>query len=218
MDKVINLIIDLAVLLFSVAWHESAHGLVAYWLGDPTARERGRISLNPLRHIDLWGTLVAPVILALAGMPILAAAKPTPVDVDRLQDPKAGFSTVALAGPLSNLLLVLLFTLVGLVFGSVLGLRGVGVLASHGIKLNLLLAGFNLLPLPTLDGLKALYVLFPDRLCWWLNRLEPFGFVLLFLALMGLYYQPTFNHIFWGGLERVYDALMALAHISAPVN
>jgi Zn-dependent protease len=218
MDKALNLIIDLAVLLFSVAWHESAHGLVASWLGDPTAREQGRISLSPFRHIDLWSTLVAPVVLWMAGMPVLAAAKPTPVDVDRLQQPKAGFSTVALAGPLSNLALALLFTLAGLLLGAVLGLRGVGILASHGIKINLLLACFNLLPLPTLDGLKALYVLMPDRLCWWLNRFEPFGFVILYLALVGLYSQPFLSGIFWGGQERAYQALMALAHLSLPVN
>src|SRR5437867_1555924 len=94
----IRLVVDLPLLLFAVSFHESAHGLTASWKGDPTARDAGRITLDPFKHLDLWGSLVLPVVLALSGWPMLAYAKPTPVDVGKLGDPKRDFSLVALAG------------------------------------------------------------------------------------------------------------------------
>jgi Zn-dependent protease len=208
-----KLVIDLPLIL--MAFHESAHGLMAYWLGDSTAKDQGRITLNPIKHIDLWTSILLPVMLVLSGMPVLAGAKPTPVNVDQLRNPKRDFSLVALAGPISNLVLAVCLAFLGLILVGFLNLPYVGILIQRAIFLNVMLAFFNLLPLPTLDGLKALYVFMPNAWCWALNRMEHLGFIVLYLALMGLAYIPLFEQVFYGSLSFVVRLLLSAAHISS---
>lgn len=208
----IRLVVDLPLLLFAVSFHESAHGLAAAWLGDNTARKLGRVTLDPFKHLDLWGSLILPVTLSLVpGLPILAYAKPTPVDVGSLRFPKRDFSLVALAGPVSNLVLALFFCGLGwlLVGVSELPWPALGVVCRRAIELNLFLAFFNLIPLPTLDGLKACYAVLPDSWCWALNRLEAFGMVVIMLAL----YLGILSWIL-GPTLYCRDLLYAAAHLS----
>ncbi len=164
----------LPVLVFSVVVHECAHGLTALWRGDPTARERGRLTLNPVPHIHWFGSLVFPGVLLLLGSKVIFGwAKPVPVDWARLRDPRNDQVRVALAGPASNLLL-------GLSFGALLAVSpeagfwaGLQKLAAFGVLLNCALAVLNLIPVPPLDGswlvlrflpLRHLYVLQHFRL------------------------------------------------------
>jgi Zn-dependent protease len=170
--------------LLAISVHESAHALAAKWLGDDTASRLGRISLYPPRHIDPFGTLVLPLISAwLLGL-VFGYAKPTPVDPGKLRRPKADFSMVALAGPLSNLALALLSALAGKAL-LLLGVQDPLALAfcSASLTLNVILALVNLLPLPGFDGIKALYVFLPDAWCWKLSQADRYG--ILYLALIG---------------------------------
>ncbi len=181
-----EIVIGLPVLLFSISFHEAAHGLVAWKLGDDTARRMGRVSLDPFRHLDLFGSVLLPLLMLFSGFGVVFGyAKPTPVNVNRLRRPKRDFSLVAAAGPLSNLLLALAFTALAWLFAGVLQLSSAGLdlILAEAIFLNLLLALFNLMPLPTLDGLKALYAFLPDSWCWRLNRLEVWGLAVVVAAL-----------------------------------
>ena len=196
------LIFDIVALLFAISIHESAHAWSANRLGDPTARLLGRISLNPLRHIDPIGTVLFPVILAFAGLPIFGWAKPTPVDLRRLRQPRRDDVLVSAAGPASNFLvavvaLVLLLgvrvaspqgaaVVSGLTAGVVRGdslLTPVALLFYHFLLINLLLGVFNLIPIPPLDGSHILSGLLPDRLRSLYSEVGRFGFLLLLLLL-----------------------------------
>lgn len=176
-------------LVIAIVFHEVAHGWVANMLGDPTAKELKRLSLNPLRHVDLIGTIVLPGALALAGAPVFGWAKPVPVDARRLNNPRRGMMLVAAAGPGTNLLLALIgAVLVGLLLpedaklGEPLSILGVALFTF--ISINLFLALFNLIPLPPFDGSHIVEGLLPDEAARAYSRLRPFGLPLLFLLLL----------------------------------
>jgi Zn-dependent protease len=184
-------VLQIVALLFAVSFHESAHGLVALACGDTTARDLGRISLNPLKHLDPLGSVVVPALLAFAGAPVFGWAKPVPVDLSRTREPRRANLLVSAAGPLSNVLLALLFGLVVLAlrdrFGGALG-DGVGgllfLLAFFSVLINVALAVFNLLPIPPLDGFGVLESLLPRSLhpvAFWMRR---WGMAILLLVLM----------------------------------
>lgn len=157
-------LLQLAALLIGLVVHESAHAFVAYLLGDRTAREQGRISLNPLNHIDPFGTVALPLLMLLAGGPVFAFAKPVPVYLGNLRHPKRDEVLVSLAGPASNLLLAVLAALIMRGVGTVDATAGMGEVApGHlvyflyiAIFMNLSLCFFNLIPLPPLDGSSIL--------------------------------------------------------------
>ena len=156
-------LLQLAALLIGLVVHESAHAFVAYLLGDRTAREQGRISLNPLNHIDPFGTVALPLLMLLAGGPVFAFAKPVPVYLGNLRHPKRDEVLVSLAGPASNLLLAVLAALIMRGVGIADATAGMGEVApGHlvyflyiAIFMNLSLCFFNLIPLPPLDGSKV---------------------------------------------------------------
>ena len=176
--------------LFAITVHEAAHGYAALHFGDPTAHALGRISLNPLKHIDPVGTIVMPLLLyfATAGAFLFGYAKPVPVNFGRLRNPKRDMIWVALAGPGANLLQALLWGVFGVV------LLGLHVneyiclkMCEAGVKINLVLFAFNLLPLPPLDGGRILVGLLPWRAASMLARLEPWGFfIVIALVLVGV--------------------------------
>jgi len=179
------------VLLFSLSVHESAHAWTALRQGDPTAQRLGRISLNPLVHVDVIGTVVLPLLMIFTGVPLLGWAKPTPVDPRYFRSLRRGQIVVSGAGPLSNLLLALLFT--ALLFVAVRALPGplrenpLVQLLSLGIQLNVLLAIFNLVPLPPLDGSHVVEWALPNGMGHrYVQAIAPYGgFILLALVMSG---------------------------------
>lgn len=164
LEDVPFVLLQLAALLIGLVVHESAHAFVAYLLGDRTAREQGRISLNPLNHIDPFGTVALPLLMLLAGGPVFAFAKPVPVYLGNLRHPKRDEVLVSLAGPASNLLLAVLAALIMRGVGTADATAGMGEVApGHlvyflyiAIFMNLSLCFFNLIPLPPLDGSSIL--------------------------------------------------------------
>jgi Zn-dependent protease len=184
MDAFIVLIFQLAVLLMSVVVHEFAHGWVAYRLGDSTARYYGRLTLNPIKHLDFWGSFLVPLMIFVFsnGQAIFGWAKPVPFNPYNLRDQRYGIAKVAAAGPIANLSVALIF---GLFFRfmpiSILASSGLGQIFSLIIFLNILLAVFNLIPLPPLDGSKILFTFLPRSLDNLRVFLEQYGmFILLF--------------------------------------
>ena len=182
----------LAVLFPSVILHEISHGVVAYAFGDPTARDAGRLSLNPLRHIDPFGTIILPAMLVLAGAPPFGYAKPVPVNLRRLRNPRDHGLLVSLAGPATNLLLVAAATVALRVtrphgtVGEVLLLLGL---------INVVLAIFNLIPLPPLDGSAVVERMLPAR--WWPGwlRLRQYSMGILLLILLVLPAKYGLNRV-----------------------
>ncbi|MBU1237352.1 MAG: site-2 protease family protein [Gammaproteobacteria bacterium] len=174
--------------IFAITLHEAAHGYVARHFGDLTAWQAGRISLNPLRHIDLIGTIVVPVsiLLLTAGSFLFGWAKPVPVDFGRLRNPKKDMFWVAAAGPGANLFMALLWAgvlkFVEAAPDNVYSLP-MARMADIGIDINLVLMALNLLPIPPLDGGRIAVSLLPHRLAWNFARLEPWGFPILLLLL-----------------------------------
>lgn len=170
-------LLDFLVLIYSVILHEIAHGFVADKLGDPTARVHKRLTLNPLPHIDPIMTLALPLMLILSGSSIIfGAAKPIPVDTFNLKDPKRDMALVALAGPVTNLAIAVLLTIVLRLFSSPL----VDSALTTAIVWNVGLAIFNLFPIPPLDGSKVLAGILPDELAEGMIKLERFGFLIVF--------------------------------------
>lgn len=189
MDE-LNAIQKLAVwalpVLFAITVHETAHGWMALRLGDPTARMLGRLSLNPARHIDPVGTLLVPALTMLLGGVIFGWARPVPVTWENLRKPRRDSALVAVAGPLSNLLMGMLWAL-AIPAGVALG-EGVGLYLAYvgvaGTFINAILLVLNLFPLPPLDGGRVAVALLPGPLGWRLSRVEPFGFLILIALLM----------------------------------
>lgn len=176
-------------LLFAITLHEAAHGFVAWLLGDDTAKRLGRISANPLRHVDPVGTVVLPAVLLFTGAPMMFGwAKPVPVDFGRLRRPRRDMVLVALAGPGTNLLLALvsaaLIHLAVKLPGDMQAFAGDNLINS--VRINLVLAVFNMLPLPPLDGGRVAVGVLPDALARPLAQLERFGMLILLGALMVL--------------------------------
>jgi Zn-dependent protease len=187
----VSVLIPIAVVLLSLTVHEAAHAWSADRLGDPTARLLGRVSLNPIVHIDLIGTVVLPLLAVVSGLPIIGWAKPVPVNISHLGHPRRDFMLVAAAGPVSNLLLALtasiaLRLLVGTAAPGLAG-RAAGLaipeLMFSIISINVLLALFNLIPVPPLDGGNVLAGLLPPNAAHVFVSLRQYGFLILY-ALM----------------------------------
>lgn len=179
-------IFSLVVLLFSVVVHEVSHGTAAYYLGDPTAKQAGRLTLNPLRHLDLFGSLIVPLLLLLFRAPVFGWAKPVPINPYNFKNPRWDNLKVALAGPGSNLLLAFLFAL--LLRFAPLPLSLIFAF-SIIVFINILLAFFNLIPLPPLDGSHILFAFLPESAQNLKIFLARYGMIiLLFLILFGLHW------------------------------
>jgi len=197
-----TIIPSFVVLVLSLSFHEAAHAWTADRLGDSTARRLGRITLNPLAHIDWIGTVLFPLVAMMSGWPLIGWAKPVPVNGANLRSPRRDFAIVAAAGPLSNLLLAVLAAMV-------LGVLESGQLTSLpaplvrlvlvGLTLNVLLAVFNLLPVPPLDGSNVLAGLVPERFARIIDATRPYSWLILYaLMLSGALWTivgPTYRAI-----------------------
>lgn len=185
------------VLLFSVIVHEVAHGYVALLNGDPTARLSGRITLNPIPHIDPIGTILLPLLLLVTGSRLLFGwARPVPVNPSYFRNIRLGEVTCSFAGPASNLLLALLFSYL---LRFKLGGPGLLLLAYYGCTINIFLALFNLIPIPPLDGSHLVAAFLPYRLLQYYRYLEPVGFIIILLlfysGIMGMILMPIYRQI-----------------------
>ena len=184
-------------LIVAIVFHEVAHGWTALMLGDPTAKEQNRLSLNPIRHVDPVGTLMVPGALALAGAPVFGWAKPVPVIKQRLNNPRFGMMAVAAAGPGTNLILATIGAIAVALTGTfteVVAMLSfaqdaeVSLLAqglAYFILINVFLAVFNMLPIPPFDGSHIVEGALPPRLAVYYEKLRPFG-MLLFFGLVAL--------------------------------
>lgn len=176
------------VILISMTLHEAMHGFIAYWLGDDTAKLQGRLTLNPIKHIDPFLTILLPVLLALAGLPIFGGAKPVPFNPYGVRYDEWGAALVAIAGPLTNLFLA--FIVFG--FGTVLGFHltdfsyfsVLEMILTYGVIVNLGFFIFNMIPLPPLDGSRVLYALAPEPVRRAMEYIEQYGLIFVFLIVL----------------------------------
>ena len=209
-DQLIQTIALAAIpVLFAITLHEAAHGYVARHFGDMTAYQQGRISLNPLRHIDPVGTILLPLLTLMLGGILFGWAKPVPVNFAALRRPKQDMLWVAVAGPASNLVMALGWALLykmawlnpdNYFAEPLLGMAGIG------IKINIVLMVLNLLPLPPLDGGRVAVSMLPHRQAYQLSRIEPYGmFILIFLAI-----TPVLGWILMPLVSLMYQLLSLL--------
>jgi Zn-dependent protease len=191
MNNIIFIIIQLAVVLFAISIHESAHAWMANRFGDPTAKNQGRITLNPIPHIDLIGTIIFPIILAVIGAPVFGWAKPVMVNPYNLRNPRRANVYISAAGPLSNIFTALGGIIIFLILKN-MGLFGSG--GNFGIELviyiffyliiiNIYLAIFNLIPVPPLDGSGILEGVLKGEALVYYEKIKPYGFLILLLII-----------------------------------
>jgi len=199
--------------ILAITVHEVAHGWVAMKLGDCTAKMLGRLTLNPVKHIDPIGTLLVPGLLLVMGGFIFGWAKPVPVTWENLKNPKRDMALVALAGPMSNLLMALMWAGI-LKVGLILAISGSAEMVAlpliymggAGITINLILMVLNLLPLPPLDGGRIVASLLPDKLSWQFNRLERWGLVIL----LGLMLMGVLGKVLWPAINYLQSQIFII--------
>ncbi len=181
---ILNIVIALGVILFSMTLHEAMHGFIAYWLGDDTAKLQGRLTLNPIKHIDPFLTIALPVMLALIpGAPIFGGAKPVPFNPERVRYDEWGAALVALAGPLTNLILAFIFFGVYALAQPASGTISAQILVT-AVSVNLGFFIFNMIPIPPLDGSRVLYAIAPEFVRRGMEAVEQYGIFFVFIIVL----------------------------------
>lgn len=198
-------VIILLIILVSVILHELAHGVVAYWLGDRTAKDAGRLTLNPLKHIDPYMSIIVPVVLYILKAPVFGGAKPVPINPRNLKWREWGMALVAIAGPLTNFLLALIFFLIGHFTGWLYGSGGelLRFIFGEFVYVNLGFMLFNLIPIPPLDGSRVLYAISPDGFRQVLIQIEQYGFIIVYALILLL--GNVFSSIMLNGMNGILD-------------
>lgn len=203
--NILFIIIVLVIVVGSVILHELAHGVVAYWLGDHTAKNAGRLSFNPIKHIDPYMSILVPVVLYLLKAPVFGGAKPVPVDYRNLKWREWGMALVALAGPMTNFLLAFIFFLIGHFTRLLYGVGGElpAFIFSEFVYINLGFMLFNLIPVPPLDGSRVLYAIAPDSFRNILREAERYGFIIVYALI--LIFGEVFSHLMINGMNGILD-------------
>ncbi|MBR2803045.1 site-2 protease family protein [Candidatus Saccharibacteria bacterium] len=197
------LLIILLIVVSSVILHELAHGVVAYWLGDHTAKDAGRLTLNPIKHIDPYMSILVPVVLYLLKAPVFGGAKPVPINYRNLKWREWGMALVALAGPFTNFLLAFLFFLIGHFSGLLYGTGGeiAEFIFAEIVYINLGFMLFNLIPIPPLDGSRVLYAISPDAIRQILSRIEVYGIFIVYILI--LLFGEVFSSLMVNGMNGI---------------
>lgn len=180
---IIYIAIVLGVILISMTIHEAMHAFVGYWLGDDTAKREGRLTLNPIKHIDPFLTIILPLALALIGAPIFGGAKPVPFNPDRVRGGDWGAALVALGGPLTNFLFAFVSFGIWVLVGTPTTGLGAQILTAF-IGVNLGFFVFNMLPLPPLDGSRVIYALAPEFVRTGMRWIERYGLIFIFVLVL----------------------------------
>lgn len=196
--------IVLAVILFSMTLHEAMHAFMGYFLGDDTAKREGRLTLNPIKHIDPFLTILLPILLAVTGAPIFGGAKPVPFNPDRVRYDEWGAALVALAGPLTNLLIAFVAFGAMVLAGMPGGSSTLGLVLATTVSVNLGFFVFNMIPIPPLDGSRVLYALAPEFVRRGMEVLERYGIVVVFAVI--LLFSAGLNLFMSGVIGAVLDA------------
>ena len=178
------LIIVLGTILISMTLHEAMHGFTAFWLGDDTAKREGRLTLNPIKHIDPFLSIILPLGLALVGAPVFGGAKPVPFNPDRVRGEEWGSALVAIAGPLTNFLIALVTFGIWVVLGmpSAGTLPGLILITMYTVNLGFFI--FNSIPIPPLDGSRVIYALVPDFVRAGMRVIEQYGLIVVFAIVL----------------------------------
>lgn len=202
---IVYIAVVILVILVSMTLHEAMHAFMSYWLGDDTAQRQGRLTLNPIKHIDPFLTIALPVLLALLGGPIFGGAKPVPFNPDRVRGGEWGAALVAVAGPLTNLLIAFVAFGVAVLTGVIYGEGSndtVNLVIYSFISVNLGFFVFNMLPIPPLDGSRVMYALAPEFIRRVMEAIERAGLLVIFLIVMIA--QPVIFPIMAGAIEFIY--------------
>ena len=199
------LVLVLVIILISVILHELSHGVVAYWLGDHTAKDAGRLTLNPISHIDPYMSILVPVVLYILKAPVFGGAKPVPINTQNLKWGVWGMALVAIAGPFTNFLLALISFLIGHFTGLLYGSGGElwEFIFTELVYINLGFMLFNLIPIPPLDGSRVLYAISPDGFRNVLQELEHYGVIIVYMLI--LLFGEVFSHLMINGMNAILD-------------
>lgn len=208
MGDIQSILIWAIPVLFAITVHETAHGLVASWFGDHTAKMLGRLTLDPTKHIDPIGTLLVPTILYFFSGFIFGWAKPVPINTSALRSPKQDMLWVAIAGPASNFIMAFLWLLV-MLFAINLNSQFLVDMGQVGVQINLILAVLNLLPLPPLDGGRVVSALLPNKLSYQYDQLEAYGLYIL----LGLIFLGVFQTVIWPIVKALQNFMYVLVGI-----
>lgn len=203
MGSIVTVIVVLAVILVSMVLHELAHGFVAYKLGDDTAKSEGRLTLNPLKHLDPVLSIAMPLLLLLSGGPVFGGAKPVPINTRNLKHGVWGMALVAIAGPLTNFVLAFCAFLLGHLTGWLYAGGLLELIFLELIYVNLGFGIFNLIPIPPLDGSRVLYAIAPDGVRELMSRMENWGIMIVLILVV---VAPGFiSMVIGGGMNAILD-------------
>ncbi len=208
--------IVIGVILVSMTLHEAMHAFVGYWLGDDTAKKQGRLTLNPIKHIDPFLTILLPVMLAIVGAPIFGGAKPVPFNPERVKGGEWGAALIAIAGPLTNFVIAFILFGIGVVSG-VITTAGIeaslaGQIILTGIYVNIGFFIFNMLPIPPLDGSRVLYALAPEFVRRGMEAVERMGIVIIFILVMVA--GSAMGSLLGGAIVGIWDLFTAIFRLS----